>query len=263
MKYFVVSDVHGYYTKMREALAAKGYDKDNPEHVIISLGDIFDRGDEPYEMLMFFNSIPRDRKILVRGNHEDCLDDALVRHDFKAHDHHNGTDATVKLLYQHEHPEEAGQIVPTFDMCEWLLKWEPYKQYVSEMQDYAIVGKYIFVHGWLPDVFWCRNLKGDIEYLEKMDWTDWRDARWTNGMRAWHNGFRVDGYTVVCGHWHTSWGNSRYHHSGVEFINPNYDYAADNVVPYENFNPFIDEGIIAIDACTAYSGQVNVFTFED
>ena len=239
---------------MIDAVTAKGYDKDNPEHIIISLGDIFDRGDEPYEMLKFFNSIPRDRKILVAGNHEDLLEDALVRRDFLSHDHHNETDKTVKMLYKHEHPDEDW-IATTFDMCDWMIKWEPYKQYVSELQDYAVVGKYIFVHGWIP--YWCKS----PDNLARADRADWRDARWTNGMRAWHNGIRIDDYTIVCGHWHTSYGNSHYHHSGIEFINPKIDYG--NSVPYENFNPFIDEGIVALDGCTAYSGRVNVFTFED
>lgn len=264
MKYFVVADVHGFYTKMMDALAAKGYDKDNPEHIIVSLGDVFDRGDEPYSMLMFFNSIPRDRKILIRGNHEDLLEDALVRHDFRPHDHHNETDKTVEMLYMHEHQDEVGPI-PTFDKCEWLLRWAPFKQYISELQDYAIVDKYIFVHGWLPDSFWTRKSEDDMTFLEDTDWWDWRDSRWTNGMRAWHNGWKCKDYTVVCGHWHTSFGNSHYHHSGVEFIDSKRDYeeyAGFKVEPYENFNPFIDDGIIALDGCVAYSGQVNVFTFE-
>ncbi len=256
--YFIVTDVHSFYSKMIKALTDAGYDKDNPDHIFVSLGDLFDRGDESYEMLMFVNSIPGDRKILIRGNHEDCLEDALVRHSFRTYDYHNQTDKTVKAFYQHEHPDENLDLVPTFDICEWVLKWEPYKQYISELEEYAVINsQYVLVHGWLP--YWINDFKA----LELADRADWRDARWTNGMKDWHNGHKIKGYTVVCGHWHTSYGHCKYHHDGVQFIDPEYDYEAFGITPYENFDPFVDDGIIALDACTAYSGQVNTMVVNE
>ena len=251
-QYFIVTDVHSFYSKMIKALEVAGYDKDNPEHIFVSLGDLFDRGDESYEMLMFVNSIPGDRKILVRGNHEDCLEDALVRHSFRTYDYHNQTDKTIKDWYKREHPDENLDNVPTFDICEWAMKWEPYKQYISELEEYAVIDNYVFVHGWLP--FWIT----DFYQLELADRADWRDARWTNGMKSWHNGHKMKNYTVVCGHWHTSYGNSKYHYHGVQFLQEGADYGAFGIEPYEDFDPFVDNGIIALDACTAYSGQVNV-----
>ena len=35
MKYFVCSDIHGFYTEWMTALKNSGFDKDNPEHKII------------------------------------------------------------------------------------------------------------------------------------------------------------------------------------------------------------------------------------
>ncbi|MBR6657532.1 MAG: metallophosphoesterase [Oscillospiraceae bacterium] len=43
-KFFVFSDVHGFYSMFMEALDNAGYDKNNPEHWLISCGDNFDRG---------------------------------------------------------------------------------------------------------------------------------------------------------------------------------------------------------------------------
>ena len=43
-KLFVVADVHSFYNEMIDALAEKGFDKNDPDHVFVSLGDLFDRG---------------------------------------------------------------------------------------------------------------------------------------------------------------------------------------------------------------------------
>ena len=57
--------------------------------------------------------------------------------------------------------------------------------------------------------------------------------------------------TIVCGHWHTSYGHSKYEHKGTEFGED------------ADFSPYYGPGIIAIDACTAFSGKVNCLVIED
>ena len=57
--------------------------------------------------------------------------------------------------------------------------------------------------------------------------------------------------TIVCGHWHTSYGHAKYEGKGSEF-------EAD-----ADFSPFCASGIIALGACTAFSRTVNVITIED
>ena len=78
MKYFAISDVHSFYTKMVEALKEAGFDKNNENHALVLCGDAFDRGDETVEMLNFLQSLSQDRFIYVRGNHEDLLEDAFI-----------------------------------------------------------------------------------------------------------------------------------------------------------------------------------------
>ena len=46
-KYFVCGDVHSFYTYLKEALDNAGFDLNNDDHVFVSCGDLFDRGDEP------------------------------------------------------------------------------------------------------------------------------------------------------------------------------------------------------------------------
>ena len=70
-KLFVVSDVHGHCTLLKAALDKAGFDKDDPEHLLICCGDYFDRGDENMEVLRFFERLKH--KVLLRGNHDDML----------------------------------------------------------------------------------------------------------------------------------------------------------------------------------------------
>ena len=53
MKYFAVSDCHGFYSNLMFALKNAGFDINNPEHILIVCGDLFDRGEQPKEIFEF------------------------------------------------------------------------------------------------------------------------------------------------------------------------------------------------------------------
>ena len=65
-------------------------------------------------------------------------------------------------------------------------------------------------------------------------------------MESWAWDVKEPDKTICCGHWHTEWGNTHLHQE----IQPKY-------------TPFIDEGIVALDACTVVSGFVNCYVVED
>ena len=94
MKYFVTADIHGYYTYYLEALKKQGFDINNPNHKLIICGDLFDRGREPKELINFVLE-HRDKIIFIRGNHEDLMEDMLVRNYPTSADYHNGTYQTL------------------------------------------------------------------------------------------------------------------------------------------------------------------------
>ena len=239
-KYFVVTDVHSFYTEMKEALDNNGWDINNPDHILVCLGDLLDRGNEPMECLKFVNSIPRDRKILIRGNHEDLLEECLDRGEFYYHDLHNGTVKTVMNLCG---LNESDYFNKEYHQCFQQAKDnEQLRLYLNSLQNYAEIGDYVFVHGWIPS----------RKYAKNKNWRlgDWSEARWFNGMEKWKQGAILKDKTIVCGHYHTSWG-----HSVLEKKCSEFDDDAD-------FSPFIQKGIIALDACTAYSGLLNCFVLE-
>ena len=78
MKYFVSADIHGFYDEWMLALREKGFDVNNPNHKIIVCGDIFDRGKQPKQVIDFILS-HKDKIILIRGNHEDLMEDMIKR----------------------------------------------------------------------------------------------------------------------------------------------------------------------------------------
>lgn len=243
MKYYVVADVHGYADILKKALSDAGFDKDNHEHIFVSLGDLLDRGKQPRECLQFVNSL--ERKILIRGNHEDLMEEMLEAGYPRTHDFHNGTYNTVIDL-------KGNNIDDNFEAMKYDID---YLKYISSAVDYFETKTAIFVHGWIPCFYWESWSGVRHEWSKNEKWRevqDWKPYRWLNGMEAWKNGIREKNKTIFCGHWHTSFGNYRYHQSGdCEFGE------------MADFGPFIDTGIVALDACTSFSKKMNVYVLEE
>ena len=73
--YFVISDIHGKGIDL-EMFEDKGFHIDNPNHLIVLLGDYFDRGNnnsEVYRWILDTRSILKDRLITLIGNHEGMI----------------------------------------------------------------------------------------------------------------------------------------------------------------------------------------------
>lgn len=230
MKFFVISDVHGFYTEMKRALDEAGFDPSNEDHWLISCGDNFDRGDEPEMVLEYLGCLPR--KTLIRGNHEDLLEECCERGEAHGHDYHNGTYYTICEL------GDAGMGEGFYRCCE--ITMARVGAFLDSMVDYFETKNYVFTHGYVPRVRDWRNAST----------LKWEQARWLNGMDCVHSGREID-KCVVVGHWHTSWGRHVYEGK------PEFDEGAD-------FSPYrLWDKLIAIDACTAYSRRVNVLVLED
>lgn len=267
MKYFCVSDVHSFFKELMAALDKAGFEKDNPEHALCVLGDLFDRGDETVQVFEFVKNLnSQNRLIYIRGNHEDLLKDCVNEiHAGRTPSSHHFSNGTVKTICQFCGQNEWIVYDPTWrdKICESM---QPVLDFIDEnCINYAEIGDYILVHGWIPESI---NKKETSTYLwgglenkggiynplwRQANESDWKESRWLNGMNQWYQGIIEPNKTIVCGHWHCSWGWSHIRQKRKEFPNKsrkNWE---------KSFEPFIDDGIIAIDACTAYSEKVNVF----
>lgn len=240
MKYFVSGDIHGFYDEWQSALKEKGFDINNPNHKIILCGDLFDRGHQPKEIIDFVLK-HKDKVILIRGNHEDLMEQMIERNSSDYVDLCNGTAQTIVDLY----PEWQ---ISEFDLKK-IVKATRLQEVLDMCVDYYETKHYIFVHGWIPIVENC--------YLYDSDWRTarkehWEKARWTNPVEMFRYEIYEPNKTIVCGHWHCS---ALWHE-----LNPNqYEEFGDKA----NFEPFITKNMIAIDACTTYSHKVNVVVLED
>lgn len=244
MKWFIVADVHGYFDILKKALDDAGFDRNNPEHFFISLGDLLDRGKQPRECLQFVNSL--ERKILIRGNHEDLMEEMLAIHYPRTHDLSNGTYYSAVDLTGKSNID---------DIFIAIRNDKDYNNYISSTVDYFETKTAIFVHGWIPCFYWESFSGYRHDWSKNDNWREvqnWKPYRWLNGMEAWKNGVVEKEKIIFCGHWHTSFGNYRYHQKGDSEFGPNAD-----------FGPFIDKGIVALDSCVAVSKFINVFILDD
>lgn len=254
-KIFVLSDVHSFYDAMMSALDEKGFDKDNPTHHIVICGDLFDRGPDAVKLFEFIKEMnEQGRLTYVCGNHEDLLFDCAneIRRGHGV-SHHHISNGTLDTICQFTEMNKYDLCFGPLDKAEYEKRIMPVLDFInSNVVDYAEAGDYIFVHGWIP----CDPVSGSVPKNWDSPTADWDGARWINGMLAWAKGAYLPGKTIVCGHFHSSWGHSHLHLDRKEFPQKNRkDWQ-------KSFEPFIDEGIIAIDACTAYTGFVNCLVLE-
>ena len=240
MKYFVSGDIHGFFDEWQNALKDKGFDLNDPEHKIILCGDLFDRGSQPKEIIDFVLK-HKDKVILIRGSHEDMMEQMIERNSSDYGDLCNGTAQTIVDLY----PEWQ---ISEFDLKK-IAKATRLQGVLDMCVDYYETKHYIFVHGWIPINENCYFYDSDWRTARK---ERWEKARWTNPVEMYRYEIYEPNKTIVCGHWHCS---ALWHEQNPD----EYEEFGDKA----NFEPFITKNMIAIDACTAYTKKVNVMVLED
>lgn len=260
MSLYVVSDVHSYCTKLKRTLDNMGFFL-SEENKLVLCGDAFDRGEEALEMMDFLVELLENGQLIyIRGNHEDIMGQMLE-------DIQNGISLYTIALGMNRYYSENGtwdtalqltgmsgsEVIEQRDLFLNKIRQTPfYTKLLPATVDYYEIDDYIFTHGFIP-VTVSGGYGANVKYTYDPDWRNapkekWDKARWLNGMQvACKHHVKEEGKTIVVGHYNTSWG----HHS-ISRICPEWGREA-------NFLPFRNEenGIIAIDACTAYSGRIN------
>ena len=248
-KFFVTSDIHSFYTPLKEALDKVGFDPNNEEHWLIVCGDCFDRGHESEEVLHFLMSL--QRKILVKGNHDILLDECCMREFPYSYDSSNGTRKTI---------QDLGGAVYRRSFAECCCRtWGRLASYRELLVNYFETKNYIFVHSWIPLIIehdYSKYYTGEREYHFNPDWRnatekEWEDAMWGNPFEIATQGLNQTGKTIVFGHWHCSTGHKMLGRCKSEF--------GEDAI----WEPYFAEGIIGIDRCTADTGECNVIVLED
>lgn len=238
MKYFIISDIHGHYKEMRAALRKAGYRKTDDNSTIIVLGDIFDYGPDCVKVYRFLRSIPKNRRILIRGNHEYFLKILTDRGYVIPADINNGTATTIEQFVKNFYPGlNFNSLVAPFrntGVAQWIFS--------DEWVNYWECDNLLFVHSWIPyeGVYFRENWR-DAYSLE------WFKATLACPWQMIQVSETPNNKIIVCGHCKAS-----------EFRT-----ALDGAPPDNDDNSvYIGEKIVGLDSCVHKSGFCNVLVLE-
>lgn len=236
---FVVTDIHGHYTLLRQQLKKAGFDPKNPRHYLICCGDLFDRGPENRKVYDYIRSLPR--KILIMGNHDERLAENLADRRVEGIDLRNGRAVTLEEFFGRGCIDNIGRLLlPKYGKQAGYLR-----KFIATMVDYLETDHYIFVHGWLP-VQTGSNVSLLQENWRNADRESWHYARMQQWQYLYNTAAMVPGKTIVCGHRPTSY---------AHIFDPNRDPNDAGI--------FYGQGMTALDGCTIVSGVLNVLVLEE
>lgn len=235
MRYFITSDIHGYYSVLKKELETAGFNKE--KDTLITLGDNFDRGKENWEMYKFLSSLPN--VILVRGNHEDCLINLINRGYPRDYDFHNGTVGTleeVKSKYDINGDWEYFEPIINTAFYKWLTsdKWVDKVEFDNLVLTHATVPNEIF--------------------------PSFKNSRWANPTIN-----RIPGKILVCGHWFAWLARRDYDNDFNEgdWITLTHKTKVSQETLNYFYRPYIDKDLIMIDACTPITKKCNILIYND
>ncbi|MBQ9083744.1 MAG: metallophosphoesterase [Clostridia bacterium] len=236
---FAVSDIHGHYTQLKTALDRAGYCADDPSHLLVCCGDYFDRGSENLRVLKFFDFL--DRKVLLRGNHEDMLLNLFRTGQLMPYHCTNGTVATVLEFF-------GKYSVDGFDWIDFSGRTrmlDRVTDFIHGTHNYFETEHYVFTHGWLPTTLSASGPMIDPAWRRASPerWIAARRARWTE---MYPQCGRLPDRTLVCGHVPTCFAAELYPERRPE-----------------DFSILRKDGLIVLDAGTFSSGEVNVLVIPD
>lgn len=272
-KYFITSDLHSFFYPFMDALTKAGFEYNNPDHILVICGDLFDRGEETILLYEWIKGLPKEKRILIRGNHEYLLRD-LIRKDGEPnyYDFSNGTVKTCCTLADVPYSHVNFTMLYVDDKTKKSL-WKKIKKnklintiidwmFSDEWVDYFDVGKYTCVHSFIPLKHMSqqsfRIIYSDSEELKyDEDWRtshtplEWQEATWGCPYQLFSQGYFKDKDRIlVCGHWHT-W-------DFFSYLDGDYTYAKKQECPIYN-----NHGIVGLDACTVLTHKVNIFVVEE
>lgn len=239
-KLFVVSDIHGHCALLKEALEKAGFDKDNGNHLLVCCGDCFDRGNENLQVLKYMESLKH--KVIIRGNHEDMLLEIMENSRLKEHNFLNGTVRTIEDFFG-KYVLDYGSFELDFAGKTRML--DRVTEFIERMVDFYETEHYVFVHGWLPVKDTADGCQIDPNWRHA-DEMAWMKARWNRWDDMYTRCNRLEDKTIVCGHVPT-------------FL----VVAPDKKVTDRKAEIFYGEGVIAIDAGTFSTGEINVLVVEE
>ena len=247
MKYFLFSDVHGEYDALITSLEAAGFDLSNKEHMLVGLGDYFDRGSQNEMVLVFLKTmLDMGRIKLVRGNHDDMLlnflrttplgepiDTLYKQHHYINDVIHNGMNKTVADLAGQ--PEVSANLSILIDGADAFRrqikdKYPFLTDMLVNMTDRVLIDNYILTHAGFTLY--------DYEEMKVNNWAH------TETMVEKLGSLLSPHHVYIFCHWH------------AEKLNKKFKVKTDNM------NKFVYKNFIGIDGKSNLTKKVTVHIIE-
>jgi serine/threonine protein phosphatase 1 len=198
MKYFVCADIHGCWAALKNAVNKYGYVEGDSNHQLIVCGDSFGRAascrEDVINVYEYLTSpMHENPPIVLRGNHENIILDAIKRGYCTYLDCRNGEDKTIAALagtmqFEARTPGVMQKVAANYPEFEQWLRNLPY---------YFETKNHVFVHGWIPR-------DDDMQWFREATEEEWIFATWVETDRKIaympENGYEK---TLVFGHWGT------------------------------------------------------------
>ena len=251
--YFVFSDVHGEYDALIKGLQEAGYDNHNKNHVLVSIGDNFDRGPKSLAVWKYLRD---NNAICVMGNHDlmfkEYLDKGMDGEFVLFNILHNGLGETISSfgnVNQSQFSIEALNEIRNRILRTGVREW------INKMLPYFETKHCIFVHAGLDPML-----------------TDWHDT--DEHFRLWdiensHLPIPSVDKLVVIGHHHAFRVRRNAQKDGLIENTATTVLLQRGSVNIRRFGNTDEHGIwihankMAVDGCTNYTGKVNIAVIED
>lgn len=258
-KLHICSDLHGNYRALLQALNEKGFDENNDNHLLIVLGDCFDRCWENIEIYEYVTRLQeRNKCIVIKGNHDLTLDNYLSGKDTSAFNYlRNGTNETLGDFLHQTMPFETHcilnnkeQTVGEFQNWIDIARKEINKEYpkllpwLQNLPYYYETKNYIFTHGAID----TKVKDWHNPTCHRYNYEGWEALTWDEGLFFGEEIKNTD-KTVVIGHF------------GTDNLRKMYKLPYGKQ-PYDILTRE-DGRVIAIDTCTVATRRVNVLVIED
>jgi serine/threonine protein phosphatase 1 len=256
---YFISDMHGNYDATIKALKDSKYDENNPNHLLIVLGDFTDRGTQSLALYKYLYRLTKENKaIVIAGNHT-LFFIKFLRGSVSPFNYiNNGLRETIADFWHRTAPFESWCLLEGgCDMTqESYVKWaeicrndinEEYPEllpWLESLPRYFESKHYIGVHGAIDTKVDDWHHPHCLLY----NFRDW-DALDFNDGSFFGEAIKNTDKTVVIGHFATAHLREMY---GLDFEKD------PNEILYRD-----DGRVIAIDTCTIRSNRVNVLAIED
>lgn len=168
---YAIGDVHGMLDELkvlREKIMEHSKNRCGP-HTIVMLGDYIDRGPDSKGVMDYLMTEPFDgfEHVILRGNHEQMLCDALNNHN-----------VDMWLFNGGQETLQSFETVPGFAPDKKVFA--PYVNWIKKLKVSHRINNFVFVHAGLNpdkayednshgDMMWIRGkfLNSDEEYLDR------------------------------------------------------------------------------------------------